>query len=93
MTDTVTDPLPFPSLFSMSASTTRSGKANTLLSQAPLQFWPMRWKQKATGEIVGNVLLPLIKKKRQRYLMFPVPFFFFPALNVDVMPGVMTATL
>ena len=45
-----------------------------------------------TGEMVGNVLLPLIKKKKkQRMLMSPVPF--FSALNVVAMPGVMAVTL
>ena len=89
VTDTVTDPSQIPSLFSIPASITRSRKANYLLPQDPLQFWPMRWRLRPTGATVGKVLLCLIKGAKVADTLVP----FIHALNMDVLPGVMAATL
>jgi len=49
----------------------------------------MRWRQRPTVITVGMALLSLIKRAKVEDA--PVPF--IPALEVDVMPGIMATTL
>lgn len=88
VTDTMTDPSTIPSLFSIPASTTRVQK-DYLLSQNPLKFWPVRWRQRPTGTTVGMALLSLIKRAKVEDA--PVPYIL--SMEVDVMPGIMATSL
>ena len=49
----------------------------------------VRWRQRPTVITVGMALLSLIKRAKEEDA--PVPF--IPALEVDVMPGIMATTL
>lgn len=49
----------------------------------------MRWRQRPTVITVGMALLSLIKRAKVEDA--PVPL--IPALEVDVMPGIMATTL
>lgn len=86
VTDTMIDPSTIPAL-SIPVSNHQVQK-DYLLSQDSLKFWPMRWRQRPTVIIREWLCFPNKKSKGRR-----CPCALIPALEVDVMPGIMATTL